>query len=248
MPDPVATNGLPASVETILRDFVAAARRALDDDLLSVLLFGSAAEGRLRAASDVNLMVVLARFTPERVDALREPLRLARAAIDLRPMFVLASELPAAAEAFAVKFEDIRHRHRVLFGPDLLVSLRILRATAIARLRQVLLNQLLRLRARYVETSLRPEQLAVALGEAAGPLRAAAATLLDLQGSPAPSSKVALERAAAATGVTGWEQTLADVSDARETRFLPAGVASRAMLTLLELTAALHARAEELAP
>jgi len=248
MPDPTMTDGLPATVETALREFVAAAHRALGEDLISVLLFGSAAEGRLRAASDVNVLVVLARFTPARADALREPVRAARAAIDLRPMFVLASELPAAAEAFAVKFEGIRRRHRVLFGQDPLAAVRIPRTAAIARLRQVLLNQLLRLRASYIETSLREEQLTVALAEAAGPLRAAAATLRELEGSPAASPKEALQHAAAATGISGWEQALAHMSQARETCFLPAGAAAPAMLTLLEVIAALRDRAGRQVP
>jgi len=248
MPDPAATQGLPAPVETILGDFVAAARSALADDLISLILFGSAAEGRLRAASDVNLLVILRRFLPERADALREPLRLARAAIALQPMFLLETELPEAAQAFAVKFGDIKQRHRVLFGTDPLASLRIPRAAALARLRQVLLNQLLRLRARYLETSLREEQLAIVLAEAAGPLRAAAATLLELEGAKAASPKEALQRAAAATGIDGTEQALLHMSEARENRFLPPGVAAQAVLKLLEVTAALHAGAEALAP
>ncbi len=51
---------------------VDAARRAFGDDLRSIVLFGSAAEGRLRATSDVNLMLVLRRFLAD-----MESLRLA---------------------------------------------------------------------------------------------------------------------------------------------------------------------------
>ena len=53
----------------------------------------------------------------------------------------------AAAEAFAVKFGDIGRRHRMLHGVDPFEALTASRAATIARLRQVLLNQLLRLRA-----------------------------------------------------------------------------------------------------
>lgn len=248
MTSTTGTQGLPAPVDTVLNDFVARAREALADDLVAVVLFGSAAEGRMRASSDVNVLVVLQQFTQARVDALREPLRQARAAIDLRPMFVLQSELPAVAQAFAVKFEDMRHRHRVLFGADPLAALRIPRPAAIARLRQVLLNQLLRLRALYLETSLRAEQLAFVLAEAAGPLHAAAVTLLELEGAPAPSPREALQRAATATGVAGVEQALTTMSAARENPFLPPGIAASAVLTLLDVIAALCARAEGLAP
>jgi len=47
------------AVESVLAELVAAARSAFADALVSVVLFGSAAEGRLRPASDVNLLILL---------------------------------------------------------------------------------------------------------------------------------------------------------------------------------------------
>src|SRR4051812_12577206 len=55
-------DGLPAHVASVLSDFAARARDVLADDLVSVVLFGSAAEGRLRPTSDVNLILVLRGF------------------------------------------------------------------------------------------------------------------------------------------------------------------------------------------
>jgi hypothetical protein len=51
--DPALAN-LPPRVQEVLRDFVEAARGAFGPDLRAVVLYGSAAEGRLRATSDVN--------------------------------------------------------------------------------------------------------------------------------------------------------------------------------------------------
>src|SRR5206468_2852875 len=42
----------PEVVARVLDDFVAAARDAFADDLVAIVLFGSAAEGALRATSD----------------------------------------------------------------------------------------------------------------------------------------------------------------------------------------------------
>ena len=47
-----STSALPADVGPFLQRFVDAARGALGADLMSIILFGSAAEGRLRATSD----------------------------------------------------------------------------------------------------------------------------------------------------------------------------------------------------
>src|SRR5262245_18188362 len=97
---------------------VAAAREALGDKLESIVLYGSAAEGRLRPASDVNVIFVLTRFDAARTDALGDAVRVAQAAIRLAPMFLLREEIPHASAAFAVKFADIVRRHRVLHGTD----------------------------------------------------------------------------------------------------------------------------------
>ena len=56
--NPDLLTDLPAAVATILQEFVAAVAQSMGPQLESVILFGSAAEGRLRVTSDVNLLVV----------------------------------------------------------------------------------------------------------------------------------------------------------------------------------------------
>ena len=159
------------SVQSVLGDFVTEAQAAFGDDLQSIVLFGSAVEARLRPTSDVNLLLVLRRFERAQAEQLQRPLRVAQAAVRLSPMFLLESELPAAAQAFAVKFDDILHRRALLFGSDPFAQLQIPRAARIARLRQVLLNLKLRLREQFVLRGLREEQLVLAIADATAPLR-----------------------------------------------------------------------------
>jgi predicted nucleotidyltransferase len=237
------TPALPPPIARILDGFVLAARETLGDNLRSVLLFGGAAESRLRSSSDVNLIVVLERFDAASIDLLREPYRLAQAAIPLHALFLLRSEIPAAAEAFAAKFDDVKRRRRVLYGEDPFAELEIPRAALEARLKQVLLNTSLRLRAVYVERGLREEQLARAVAEAAPPLRSAAAALLELEQRPAPSSREALERVVRELGDPALREAVARLPEARERGFLPPGVAGPTLLRLSELAGRLHSRA-----
>jgi predicted nucleotidyltransferase len=238
--------GLPEAVERGLEAFVAAAVEALGDTLRAVVLYGSAAWGRLRATSDVNLILVLSRFDLERVDRLREPLRIAGAAIRLAPMLVLEAELPALVEAFPEKVADVLRRRRVLVGRDPFDGAAVAPAALAARLRQVLLNLTLRLRERYVSRSLREEQAARIVAEAAGPLRSAAATLLALEGTHADSPRAALEQVAASLGDPGWTDVLAAMSRAREGGRLPPGTAAPALARLADLAGRLHDRARAL--
>jgi predicted nucleotidyltransferase len=233
---------LPQPVQRALAEVVRAARQALGDGLRAVVLFGSAAEGRLRATSDVNVVIVSSAFERPAVDGLRETLRLAEAAVRLRPMFLLADEIGPASWAFAAKFADLRRRRRVLWGEDVFAGLEIPRAAQVARLRQVLLDLGLRLRAAYALRSLREEQLALVLAEAAGPLRSCAALLLELQGRGSFAPREALALLAGA----GARDALAHLSAARERRPLPPGVAGTTLFTLLDVIAALRGEAERL--
>src|SRR4051812_7959120 len=198
---------LPPHIARSLIGFVEAARAALGPDLRSIVLFGSGAEGRLRATSDLNLILVLREFRPEAVDGLREPLRTAQAAARVETMFLLEGEVRAAVEAFAVKFADVLRRHVVLLGDDPFTGVSLPRAAEVARLRQVLLNLTLRLRQQYMLRSLREEQAALAVADAAGPLRSFAAALLELAGRPAPSPKEALATVVAQLPGSGWNDS-----------------------------------------
>jgi predicted nucleotidyltransferase len=201
---PLEAPQLPAQVKQVLEDFLEAARESFGKELLSVVLYGSAAEGKLQATSDVNLVLVLSSFEQSKADPLRAPLRLAQAAIQLRPMFLLKEEILAAARSFASKFADILRRRVILHGDDPFVAISIPREIQILELRQQLLNQILRLRASYVSRSLREEQLDFVIAHAIGPLRSSAGLLLELEGRPAPSSHNALELIGGELGLENW--------------------------------------------
>lgn len=237
---------LPETIERVLTDFVESARSSLGADLRSIVLYGSAAEGKLRQTSDVNVILVLAAFDPAKVDRLREPLRTAYAAVRLTTMFLLENEVAAAVDAFAVKFADVRHRHQVLFGTDPFSAATPSRGAEVARLKQVLLNLTLRLRQKYILRSLRDEQAAIVVADIAGPIRACAEALLELQGKPATSPKEALEKVAARLPGSGWSDALKHISEARETRKLPPGVGAPTLLRLIELTREMRTQVEAL--
>jgi predicted nucleotidyltransferase len=228
-----------------LADLVTSARQALGDTLDSIVLFGSAAEGRLRPVSDVNVIIVLNRFDAARVSALSDPVRVAQAAIRLAPMILLGDEIPHAATAFAVKFSDIVRRHRVLYGSDPFADLTIARERLIARLQQVLLNMRLRLRSAYLT---RPfdDQLITVIVHAASALRSAAATLHELEGHPRLSPRESLAHVVEELGDPRFTDAVSQISAARESGVLPPDVPRQAVLSLIDLAGALHQRALKL--
>ena len=240
MPGP---DNLPEAVRAGLAAFLAAAHEAFGDDLVAVVLFGSGADGRLRPTSDVNLVVVLARYDPARAAVAGDAYRLAQAAIRLSAMFIAEDEIAAASEVFAVKFADIAARHTVLYGRDVFAGLTTSRTATLNRLRQVSLNLLLRLRELYIADTPFPEKLAYAAAEAIGPLRAAAATLLSLRDGEMLSPRDALCRLADAAG---QGPALDLVSEARDSGTVPPAGGAAALLAAIALAEFVHGAAARL--
>ncbi|MBV9829185.1 MAG: hypothetical protein JO001_26500 [Alphaproteobacteria bacterium] len=236
--------GLPEPVRAALAGFSAAAERCFGVDLVALTLFGSAAEGRLRPTSDVNLIVVLTRCDAARLAAIGDAYRLAQTAIRLSAMFIAESEIAAASEAFAVKFSDIAARHTTIYGRDVFAAIELSREARLNRLRQVVLNLMLRLRERYAAQAGFPERLAYAAADAVGPLRASAATLLLLRDGSEIPPREALQRIAAETGC---DMALATIREARDTGAEPEAGAPAAAEAAIALAEAMHVAASRLA-
>jgi hypothetical protein len=233
-------NDLPENVRRNLTDFVNTTSETCSHNLVSIVLFGSAAEGRLRPTSDVNLILVLKDFDVGQIDRLREPLRVSYAAIRLSVMFILESEISEASEAFAVKFTDILSRNRILFGSNPFQSLEVSREATIQRLRQVIVNLTLRLRERYALVSLREEQLVSIIADATGPIRACAATILSLEGKKTDHPKEALQFLAGQFPHKNWSDILKNMSTAREEQELKHGEGAATLLGLIDLLKAMR--------
>ena len=235
--------GLPSNVVSGIEDLQAQSLAALGDDLVAIVLFGSAAEGRLRATSDVNVAIVLERFDPQKIQAWSGGLQMIAAAIELEPLLLLRNEVHDAAEAFAVKFSDILMRHRVVYGTDPVASLSIPREALVRRLKQVLLNLVLRMRqalALYNDAG-----QTRALVDALGPLRSAAMSLLQAEGRSAPSSREALTTVAGELNAQ-WPVAIERVRLLREQGTPVVQDAPALLGTLIECAQALFARANRL--
>lgn len=238
---------VPEHVRLVLDSLVESARSSFGSSLRSVMLYGSAAEGKLRATSDINLMFVLDDFTREQTDSFRQSYRNAQAAVRVTAMFVRASELAEAAEAFAQKFTDLQRRHVVLYGDDVTAHLTISREAKIRRLRQSLLNYTMRTREAYIGRSLREEQAARLVADAAGPLRSAAALLLELEGrAETTDGRAALLLLASELGGEAAVPAVERISTAREETLLEPGTSEPTLFEILRLAESMHERAAKI--
>ena len=183
-------------MEKILEGFVQDVRDLYADELLAILLYGSAATGEhVAGRSDINTAIVLRHMTPPLLRQAAGRLRDWHRQGFATPMFFDPVYLHASLDVFAIEFLDMQERHRVLWGSDLFAELSIGRANLRFQCEQELRGKLLRLRQSYVESAHAPSELERILGMAMSSVVVLARTLLRLGGlEPSGGAETVLER------------------------------------------------------
>jgi hypothetical protein len=122
-------------------------RKALGSDLVSVVLYGSAAVGdHHQRFSDFNVLCVLSHIAPAQLGATETIFRWWREQGNPAPLLLTEDEFRTSSDCFAIEFQDIKENHRILHGADLVSSLTIDRSFYRAQVEHELRAKLLRLR------------------------------------------------------------------------------------------------------
>src|SRR5947209_6677028 len=134
-------------MEQILSELVEKLQKAHRETLVSVILYGSAVSESTRDDySDYNVLCVLKQVTTTEL-AYSEPVfRWWREMKNPSPLLLSEAELSHSTDCFSIEFHDIKARHRVLLGPDLIADLPIDYSFYRAQVEHELRAKLLRLR------------------------------------------------------------------------------------------------------
>ncbi|MGA2903840.1 MAG: nucleotidyltransferase domain-containing protein [Candidatus Korobacteraceae bacterium] len=113
--------------ESKLQELVSRLQQACGENLMSVVLYGSAArEDFHEQFSDVNVLVVLQHLEPASFAAISAVLKWWSHEEKLRPpMIMTLEELRESADVFAIELLDIQSSHKTLYGQDLVTSIDI---------------------------------------------------------------------------------------------------------------------------
>jgi predicted nucleotidyltransferase len=106
-------------MEKLLQDWVMVLKQELGNNLVSVILYGSAARGdHVAARSDLNLMLVFKKLDLEHIAKVGRLMR--RKVRKQLPQLVFwtEEELNNAWDVFPLEFEDIKENHQCLVGKD----------------------------------------------------------------------------------------------------------------------------------
>lgn len=128
-PDPVEVvmeeSGLPQGFKRNIDEFVGSLRKLYSDDLVCVILYGSAASGELTEVhSNINLLVVLKKTDLPSLEVSR---RLVNQPSNRRiePLFLSREHILNSSDVFPIEFLDMKDDHICLYGSDVLKEVQI---------------------------------------------------------------------------------------------------------------------------
>src|SRR5215469_3454123 len=112
--------------EEAMAEFMQRMRGAGADNLLSIVLFGSAAHGEFRPGySDVNLLCVLRDASFSFLQKISPVIEWWRKKRHASPLVMTLEEMKSSAAEFSIEFIDMKQRYRVLYGEDVLRILEV---------------------------------------------------------------------------------------------------------------------------
>ncbi len=137
--------------EQDLKDLAAKLNDADGGNVLSVILYGSAATNEFHEGhSDVNILGITRNLGREELAKLHVPAAWWVKKGHPAPLLMTADELKHSADIFAIEFLDIKAAHRVLLGDDVMSSLQIPMDRHRLQVERELRNNTLKLRQRYL--------------------------------------------------------------------------------------------------
>jgi len=139
------------SAEKNLTDLVTRLKDAAGSNLLSVILYGSAATEEFQPGhSDLNVLCIMQSLGRDDLGKLHAASAWWAKQGHPAPIFFTLNELHHSADIFAIEFLDIQAAHRVLYGEDVIASLHVPMELHRLHVERELRSNTLRLRQHYV--------------------------------------------------------------------------------------------------
>jgi hypothetical protein len=157
-------DGLPDETQKLLKSYVKDVSKVYGSELEGVLVYGSAVRGEfLPGRSNLNVLLVVSSYdlaVLKKYDGIHTRWSKEQVVV---PLFLTTADLMSASSIFPLEYQDIHECHRVLWGQDPFVGLKIDSRHLAGEVLQVLRGNLLRLRQRLVEGRSTDEAITILL-------------------------------------------------------------------------------------
>jgi len=173
-----------------LSDLIKRLTEAHDDNLSSIVLYGSAVVGgQLDQDFPKKVLVVLNRIAPADLHAAHGVIEWWRSEGNPVPLYFTTEEMNDASDVFPIEFVDMSQVRHVLYGKDPFDGLEISTRNLRHQLEYELRAKLLRLRRLYIAASRNADQLARLMAESLNNFAVLFRHVLEMLGKPASFNK-----------------------------------------------------------
>lgn len=180
-----------------LPEFVEDYKKLFGDDLVSVILFGSATGEDFRPGkSDVNVMIAVSEAGIDHLDRAFAAVEKWRKKNFAVPLFLTEAYVKSSLDVFPVEYLDLRENHRLIHGKDILEGLSFHPESVRIQCEREVKGKLLLLREAFMASAGKQKALKEAIGRSVQAFVALFKALLFLKSMEIPREKRDVIRAA----------------------------------------------------
>jgi predicted nucleotidyltransferase len=178
---------IPKNPEEIFPDIIKDCSALFADDLVSIILYGSAASGDyVSGKSDINLMIVLSDAGIDRIDQAIDIV----AGWDKRniatPLFLTEAYVQTSLDVFPIEYLNFQNNYKLVYGKDILQHLSFDREFLRLQCEREIKGKLLVLRAGFLQSRGKGKNLQTLIADSLGALIAIFNGLLHWKGIELP--------------------------------------------------------------
>jgi hypothetical protein len=212
---------IPKDPKSIFSNVVDDYKRIFGKDLVSVMVYGSAASGEYKPGkSDINFMVVLSEAGMDGLDRALGVVSNWRKHNVATPLFLTENYIRTSLDVFPVEYLNLKNNYQMIYGKDILDGLIFAPQFVRLQCEREIKGKLLLLREAFLETGGKAKRLRGLAGESLKAFSAIFVGLLYLKGQPLPERKRDITRKMC--DMFGMDKVLFDtLFDVGEERTMP---------------------------
>ena len=182
----------------IFQDIITDFKAVFGDDLISIMLYGSATGSDYRPGkSDINFMIVLSEEGIERLNQAFEIVKKWRKRNVAIPLFLTENYVKTSMDVFPIEYLNFQRNYVPVYGKDILKDLAFDHEFLRLQCEREIKGKLLLLREAYLETSGKGRALKVVISQSTRAFVAIFEALLHVKGLELPKEKLEIIRATA---------------------------------------------------
>ena len=182
--------GSDVNLNSVFDGFVEDVRRLLGDDVVTVIVYGSAVTDEyIPGKSDINFLVVLTENGMQHIEVVQDHIRgWEKQHIGL-PLFMTKNYIHASLDSFPIELLNIQSAYRVLHGEDMLELVKFSKDDLRLQCERELKGKLLQLRQGYIRTRGKASALRQLIADSVVAFASIFRALLFLRDTDVPASK-----------------------------------------------------------